>query len=65
MNKKKPYNSKIHYEAEKRLRLLYSDKVLLERFNQIKKELIEEYQDKKEFIESLKAKLIIRVNAPI
>ena len=50
---------------EKRLRLLYSDKVLLERFNQIKKELIEEYPDKKEFIESLKAKLIIRVNAPI
>ena len=65
MNEKKSYNAKIHHETEKRLRLLYSDTVLLGRFNRVKKELIEEYPDKKEFIESLKVKLKIIVQAPI
>ena len=64
LNKKKEYNARIHNEAEKRLRLLYSDKILQDRFKLVKKKLIDEYPHKKEFIESLKVDLIIRVRAP-
>ena len=65
MNEKKEYNARIHNDAQKKLRLRYSDKVLLERFNSVKEELIKKYPLHKEFIKSLKAKLDIRVEAPI
>jgi len=64
MNERKKHIKRIQFEAEQKMRSLHSDDIVQIQFIDLKKELGLKYPEHKDYINSLKCRVIIRVEEP-